>query len=162
MHQCMNCGGPIWDSEINCSTCGLHRSKVVSGEWRDWHSCQRCGGLFRGNQLVCEECAETTSEDYAEQSEDSLSPWEDTIVAEAIEAQNREIGSLKTNARQQVSGRSSKPNGCLAFLCSLLISFVICAWWVPNGAGGGIVILVVGVLLFGLNRLYHRQQEKNN
>jgi hypothetical protein len=157
MQQCMNCGGPVWDSETKCTTCGLHRRDVIFGEYSKWHSCSQCGELFRGSQLVCEECAETESTDVAEQSADSLSPWEDTIVAGENEVQYREVGSMQTHGSQPISGRSSKPNGCLAFLCSLVISFFICAWWVPNGGGGGIIILGVGVLLFASNRLYHHR-----
>ena len=59
MQQCMNCGGPVWDSETKCTTCGLHRRDVIFGEWSKWHSCSQCGELFRGSQSVCEECGES-------------------------------------------------------------------------------------------------------
>ena len=57
MHQCMNCGGPVWDSEINCPTCGLHRRDVIFGEQSNWHPCERCGESVREPRTICEDCA---------------------------------------------------------------------------------------------------------
>jgi hypothetical protein len=35
MQECMNCGGPVADTDTHCTTCGLPRGSVIYGE-RPW------------------------------------------------------------------------------------------------------------------------------
>lgn len=54
MNQCMNCGGPVGDRDARCTTCGLHRTKVVFGE--------RAATEPWGGELECPVCGEVMVE----------------------------------------------------------------------------------------------------
>ena len=68
MKECMNCGGPVADTDTHCTTCGLERGKVIFGE-RPWDDepeeqavrrCEGCGNPLPEREVdtYCIDCEE--------------------------------------------------------------------------------------------------------
>jgi len=157
--QCMNCGGPVLDSETDCSTCRLHRSKVIYGEYARWQQCERCGELVRVGQSLCGDCDSSgfpgTNEYFQHTTETWVYPAGESPSA-THDHGNNSIGS----GRHLTPGQVPKANGCLVVFGSLLISGLLCAWWVPNGGEGFGIILAVAVPVFGAIQYFLRRQSR--